>query len=40
MGIEDLIEKWTDVIESEDDWTVKNLAEEFITDLKDLTHGR
>jgi hypothetical protein len=40
MEIEDLIEKWQDVIDTEDDWTVKNLAEEFIEDLRDLTHGR
>lgn len=40
MEIEDLIAKWTDVFETDDDWTVKNLTEEFISDLKDLTHAK
>jgi hypothetical protein len=40
MEIKDLIEKWQDVIDTEDDWAVKNLAQEFIEDLRDLTHGR
>ena len=40
MEIEALVEKWRDVIDNSDDWTEKNLAEEFITDLRDLAHGR
>jgi hypothetical protein len=40
MEIKDLIEKWQEAIDTEDDWTVKNLAQEFIDDLKDLTRGK
>lgn len=39
MDIPALIEKYQDVIDSSDDWTEKNLAQEFIEDLKDLQHG-
>lgn len=34
MVKERLLEKWSDALEHADDWTEKNLIEEFITDLR------
>lgn len=32
--LEEIEDKWADVIESSDDWTEKTLAEEFLDDLR------
>lgn len=37
--IQELIEKYQDVIDSSDDWVEKNLGQEVIEDLRDLLHG-
>lgn len=34
--IEQLIEKWTDVLECSDSFTERTLCEEFLEDLKEL----
>lgn len=34
--IDELIEKYEDVRDSADDWVERNLADEFVGDLKDL----
>lgn len=39
ISIDELIEKYQDVLDSSDDWTEKNLAQEVIDDLRDLKHG-
>lgn len=39
MDIPALIEKYEDVRDSADDWVERNLAQEFIEDLRDLLHG-
>lgn len=38
-GIDELIEKYQDIIDTSDDWVEKNLSLEVIEDLKDLLHG-
>ena len=37
--VEELIDKWADVIESSDDWVEKNLVGEFLDDLRGLIRG-
>lgn len=32
--LEEIEEKWRDVLETSDDWGEKNLAEEFLDDLR------
>lgn len=39
IDIPTLIEKWQEIREEADDWTTKNLSDEFIDDLKDLLRG-
>lgn len=39
VNIEELIEKYQDVIDTSDDWVEKNLSLEVIEDLRDLLHG-
>jgi hypothetical protein len=35
-----LIEKWQEVQDESDDWTEKNLAKEFVDDLKEIARAQ
>lgn len=41
LSVDELIEKWQDVITTSDDWYEQNLAGEFLDDLKSIqTHSK